>query len=73
MNQHVTGPKRQTFRSVKKEDNILTPASAETRAIEAFMGPDGRIYLPEGTVLAEDEELFLDSVHGESKPILIQV
>ncbi len=55
----------------------LTVSNFETdqkvNHFQAFMGPNGEIYLPEGTVLEEGEELILDSEDGTGKPIVIQV
>ena len=66
MNQHV--------KDQKPKPQLVKPAvNAETRTLEAFLGPDGQIYLPEGTVLAEGEELVLESGQDESKPIYIKV
>ena len=74
MNQHVKDQDQTTKRqSLVKRDGGVVSSGSEPRAIEAFMGPDGQIYLPEGTVLAEGEELILDTAQNEGKPIFVKV
>ena len=72
MNRHVKDPKPKP-QMLKREGDAVLGTSTETRAIEAFLGPDGQIYLPEGTVLAEGEELVLEGGLDEGKPVFIKV